>query len=171
MRRRRDWQGRYARTRRYLDEVSRLDAREVRAAVALLSRSVRVVQPGVDARVHLRWRAQPRGARGGGGGWVLTLECPRCLDSRRTLYLPRVHGAVVVGCRACLGLAYRSTARDRAERLRLRLERTREESLRPGAWSSTRLRALEAYREADAAYLHVILTTGPRWWRRMLLTG
>ena len=132
-----------------------------------LAPAIRVTQPGLDARVRLRWRVQPRAARGGGGGWVMTLECPRCEDSRRSLYLHRVHGAVVVGCRVCMGLAYRSTAQPPTERLRLRVERLRERATRPRAWTSTRLRALDAWQAADAAHLRALLASGPRWWRRL----
>lgn len=168
MPRRRGWDGRFVRSRHYVDEAVRVDASEARAAGVLPGHAqVRVVVGPVDVDVVLRWRDQPRAARGGGGGAVLTFACPLCLRSRRSLYLLRAV-APVVGCRACLGLAYRSTARDPSARLWLRAERLREQATRPRAWSSTRLRALDAWQAADAAYGRAVLTAGPRWWRRLL---
>lgn len=163
-RRRRGWDGRFVRTRAYLDERTRIDARDVRALASVTPGVPRVrLREPVAVTICLRWRVQPRGARGGGGGWAMSLECPRCHDPRRSLYLLRIHGALDVGCRECSGLSYRSTSWGRAQRAERRAERMKAESERRGAWSSTRLRALEAYREANDEVMRLWFATLPRW--------
>jgi len=164
VRRRRGWDGRFVRTSSYLDEKTRIDARDVRELAGVEPGALRVrLREPLAVTICLRWRAQPRGARGGGGGWALTLDCPRCHDSRRSLYLNRIHGAVDIGCRGCLGLPYRSTSWGRAQRADQRAERARAVLEAPGKWTTTRLRALDAYREATDESTRLWLATLPRW--------
>lgn len=163
MSRRRGWSGRYGRTRYYVEDATRIDASEARAAGALPGcRGVRVTVGAVVADVALRWRDQPSAARGGGGGASVTLLCPRCGGSRRSLYLLRAL-TPTVGCRGCLRLVYRSQGVDMLERRRRRAARLDEAKDRPGLWSSTRLRLLFAWSDAERDYWRLRFARWPAW--------
>ena len=164
MRRRRGWDGRFRRSRCYVEEAERIDASEARTRANLSPgcRGVRVVVGAVVVDVGVRWYPQPQASRGGGGGWSMTLACPRCGDSRRSLYLLRAPSPVV-GCRGCLGLAYRSQGVTRGERLRVKADRMAELADAPRRWTSTRLRALRAYQAAETAYWQDRMSRWPAW--------
>jgi hypothetical protein len=164
MRRHRGWGGRFVRTRHYVDDATRIDAAAARAGVNLLPGcgGVRVAIGAVVVDVGVRWRRQPHAHRGGGGGWSMTLACPRCGDSRRSLYLLRAPSPVV-GCRGCLRLVYRSQGVTRAERMRVQADRFAELAAAPRRWTSTRLRALRAYQAAEAAYWADRVSRWPAW--------
>jgi hypothetical protein len=160
---RRGWRGRFIRSRHYVDDAVRVNAREAREAGALPGhRQIRVVIGAVVVDVALRWRQQPRAARGGGGGAALTFLCPVCRCSRRSLYLLRAP-APVVGCRGCLRLVYRSQGVDRLERRRRRAARLEIAKDRPRIWSTTRLRALEAWVAAERSFWANRFARWPAW--------
>jgi hypothetical protein len=168
MRRRRGWDGRFQRSRAYVEDATRIGAGEARARAALMPgcRGVRLVIGGaVSVDVGVRWHPQPQASRGGGGGWAMTLTCPCCGDSRRSLYLLRAPSPFV-GCRGCLGLAYRSQGVPRGERLRVKADRWAELAGAPRRWTSTRLRALRAYQAAEGAYWQDRMSRWPAWMGR-----